>query len=106
MVYEVLSFCFRFVSYHLNLLDSRPLHLAAAQKHMTDVLVILLKHGADVNAYNDDRLTPVFFATSNDNQFGAKILLQHGTLFYVCIRCFRFYESQSVLKKVCICIKV
>jgi len=55
-----------------------PVHLAASQQHMTEVLELLLSQGADVNALNDDRCTPLFFATRSNNYYGAKVLLDNG----------------------------
>ena len=45
---------------------------------MTEVLHLLIQKEANVNAFNEDRLTPLFFATKNNNLYGAKVLLQNG----------------------------
>ena len=44
----------------------------------TDVLELLLAHGADLDAPNEEHATPLFFACQCNNQFAASILLSHN----------------------------
>ena len=59
--------------------------MAATQQHMTGVLELLLAQGSDVNAMNDDRCTPLFFATRSNNYYGAKVLLQNGMIILIVV---------------------
>ena len=50
---------------------------------MTGVLELLLTQGSDVDVLNDDRCTPLFFATRSNNYYGAKVLLENGMLVVI-----------------------
>ncbi|CAH1786443.1 unnamed protein product [Owenia fusiformis] len=54
------------------------LHYAASMSGNTDVLDLLLDYGADIDGYNDDLSTPLFFATQTNNQFAASVLVERG----------------------------
>lgn len=56
----------------------RALHFAAMIPGNTDVLELLLSHGADINATNADNSTPLFFSCQSDNMFSAGVLIAHG----------------------------
>lgn len=63
-----------------------PLILAAANeteenKHMQmQTLALLLKHGADINAYSKTGITPVFVACKNGKESIVTYLLAHGSI--------------------------
>lgn len=44
----------------------------------SDILDLLLSYGAEVDAFNEDGNTPLFFATQSDNQYSASALIDHG----------------------------
>ena len=44
----------------------------------TDVLEVMLQHGADFDAINEEGCTPLFSACQCNNQFATSILLEHG----------------------------
>lgn len=54
------------------------LHLAASLDDASDILDVLLAHGADVNSMNIDGSTPLFIATQSNNTIAACQLLEHG----------------------------
>lgn len=54
------------------------LHLAAGLSNTSDVLGLLLSHGADVDAVNDDLCSPLFYATQANNMFAGSLLITHG----------------------------
>jgi len=56
----------------------RALHFAAMMPGTTDVLELLLSHGADINAPNSEYSTPLFFSCQANNMFSASILLARG----------------------------
>ena len=56
----------------------RALHLAAGLSHASDLMALLLTHGADVDAVNDDLCTPLFYATQANNMYAASLLITHG----------------------------
>jgi ankyrin repeat protein len=55
-----------------------PLHLAALFDDRTDIATLLLDHGANVNAQNNMRATPLAFALETKNEKMAKLLLNRG----------------------------
>ena len=55
------------------------LHLAAGLSNTSDVLELLLSHGADVDAVNDDLCSPLFYATQANNMFAGSLLITHGS---------------------------
>lgn len=65
---------------HLHDKDhNTPLHLAACAKKggsKADIITLLLKHGADVNATNRYYSTPLYIAVATNNIEGAKVLLK------------------------------
>ncbi|KAJ8299500.1 hypothetical protein KUTeg_023560 [Tegillarca granosa] len=54
------------------------LHYAAGMAGSSDILDLLLSYGAEVDAFNEDGNTPLFFATQSDNQYSASALIDHG----------------------------
>ena len=56
---------------------STPLHRASARGHM-DAVRILLEHGADVTAQNEDGSTPLHWASRRGRVEVVHILLKHG----------------------------
>ncbi|KAG2459827.1 TANC1 protein, partial [Polypterus senegalus] len=56
------------------------LHLAALKSDLIEMLVILLKAGAEVNKCNNERHTPLFYAVQISNLHGADLLLRNGRL--------------------------
>jgi ankyrin repeat protein len=54
-----------------------PLHWAASSGHK-DVAELLLAHGADVNAKNNNDWTPLYYAVSGGHKDVAQLLRQHG----------------------------
>ncbi|XP_015266336.1 PREDICTED: ankyrin repeat domain-containing protein 35 isoform X2 [Gekko japonicus] len=61
----------------LNALGQSAFHLAAS-KGLTECLTILLTHGTEVNAKNDDGSTALHLATIACQPQCVKVLLQHG----------------------------
>uniref|UniRef100_A0A8C8RJ42 Ankyrin repeat domain 35 n=1 Tax=Pelusios castaneus TaxID=367368 RepID=A0A8C8RJ42_9SAUR len=61
----------------LNALGQSAFHLAAS-KGLTECLTILLSHGAEVNAKNDDGSTALHLSTIACQPQCVKVLLQHG----------------------------
>ncbi|KAL8856097.1 MAG: hypothetical protein Q9178_007292 [Gyalolechia marmorata] len=55
-----------------------PLHIAAGQGH-TDVVELLLKHGADLDATDDDGHKAFFRAVREGHAKVIKVLLEHGS---------------------------
>ncbi|XP_039618113.1 serine/threonine-protein phosphatase 6 regulatory ankyrin repeat subunit B-like [Polypterus senegalus] len=53
------------------------LHLAALKSDLIEMLVILLKAGAEVNKCNNERHTPLFYAVQISNLHGADLLLRN-----------------------------
>ncbi|XP_072839893.2 ankyrin repeat domain-containing protein 35 isoform X1 [Pogona vitticeps] len=60
-----------------NALGQTAFHLAAS-KGLTECLTVLLNHGADANAKNDDGSTALHLATISCQPQCVKVLLQHG----------------------------
>lgn len=56
---------------------STPLHLAAAGGHL-DVVKLLLEHGADINAMDRGRSTPLIAALRNKHRELADFLMSKG----------------------------
>lgn len=54
------------------------LHFAAMIPGNTDVLELLLSHGADINASNSENSTPLFFSCQSNNTFAASVLIASG----------------------------
>ena len=54
-----------------------PLHVASARGHM-QVLILLLKLGADVNVRNPDELSPLHLAAYSGNAHAVSLLLDWG----------------------------
>jgi len=54
-----------------------PLHTAAKRGH-ANIVRLLLRHGADCNAQDEDGLTPLMHATIGDSEEVAGLLLPHG----------------------------
>ncbi len=55
-----------------------PLHDQARTYEKADVLRLLIQHGADVNARNKTRSTPLHLASSNSSIDDVRLLIQHG----------------------------
>lgn len=51
------------------------LHYAASLSGEADILELLLRYDANVDALNDDGETPLFFATKSNNKFAASTLI-------------------------------
>ena len=82
---------FRSVSEYINAQDAKgktPLHLASAGPHplfpnvallsLPNVARLLLEHGADVNARENDRFTPLHAAAQNGTVEVVRVLLEYG----------------------------
>lgn len=54
------------------------LHFAAMIPGTTDVLELLLSHGADIDALNAEHSTPLFFSCQANNMFSASVLISNG----------------------------
>jgi ankyrin repeat protein len=54
-----------------------PLHVASRHGYM-DVTQLLLKHGADTEAQDDDKCTPLLLASRRECVEVARVLLKHG----------------------------
>ena len=57
--------------------DGTPLH-AAALAGNTEIVALLIKHGADVNVAKKDGWTPLKFATRSKRAEVVEILRKHG----------------------------
>lgn len=57
------------------LLFCSSLHYAASLSGEADILELLLRYDANVDALNDDGETPLFFATKSNNKFAASTLI-------------------------------
>jgi ankyrin repeat protein len=60
-----------------NDLRIAPIHAAAANDNLT-LLAALLRHGAEVNARQQDDFTPLHTAADHGNAVMAQLLLEHG----------------------------
>lgn len=58
-----------------TLLFCSSLHYAASLSGEADILELLLRYDANVDALNDDGETPLFFATKSNNKFAASTLI-------------------------------
>lgn len=58
-----------------TLLFWSSLHYAASLSGEADILELLLRYDANVDALNDDGETPLFFATKSNNKFAASTLI-------------------------------
>lgn len=56
----------------------RALHYAAGLSGPSDVLEILVAHGAEIDVVNNEGCTPLFFATQSNNKFAACVLISQG----------------------------
>ncbi|GFO50623.1 ankyrin-3 [Plakobranchus ocellatus] len=54
------------------------LHYAASLSGPTDILELLLLHGADVDVLNSEGSSPLMFACQANNQFAASVLIAEG----------------------------
>ncbi|GFS25893.1 ankyrin-3 [Elysia marginata] len=54
------------------------LHYAASLSGPTDILELLLMHGADVDILNSEGSSPLMFACQANNQFAASVLIGEG----------------------------
>ena len=54
------------------------LHYAASLSGPTDILELLLIHGADVDILNSEGSSPLMFACQANNQFAASVLIAEG----------------------------
>ena len=61
----------------------------------TDVLELLLSHGADIDAPNADYSTPLFFSCQSGNMFSASVLLARGADF-------RIRNNKGTYHQVCV----
>jgi ankyrin repeat protein len=65
-----------------------PLHLAS-RRHDSNIVALLLKFGANVDAHNDDNMTPLLLALGQDTFYdgggtaAAQLLLDHGASVHV-----------------------
>ena len=57
--------------------ESTPLHLASDKGH-SEVVRVLLEHGADVEAQNEDKLTPLHRASRSGRGQVVRVLLEQG----------------------------
>jgi ankyrin repeat protein len=57
--------------------ESTPLHQASDKGHV-EVVRVLLEHGADVTAQNEDELTPLHRASRSGREEIVRVLLEHG----------------------------
>ena len=57
--------------------DGLPLHFAALQNNK-DVVGLLLKHTADVNAKSKDGKTALYVAAQKENEDVMEVFRQHG----------------------------
>lgn len=55
--------------------NNSSLHYAASLSGEADILELLLRYDANVDALNDDGETPLFFATKSNNKFAASTLI-------------------------------
>lgn len=76
--------------------DCRALHFAAMIPGTTDVLELLLSHGADIDAPNSDYSTPLFFSCQSGNMFSASVLLARGADF-------RIRNNKGILSLIFLC---
>ncbi|XP_070548778.1 GA-binding protein subunit beta-1-like [Ptychodera flava] len=63
--------------YFRGLYESTALHAASKGGH-ADVAEVLIKHGADVNAKNDDESTALHEASKGGHADVAEVLIKHG----------------------------
>lgn len=57
--------------------DCTPLMEAASAGHV-DIIELLFKHGADVNAQSSTGNTPLMYACAGGHEKAVKLLLDHG----------------------------
>jgi len=73
-------------SVHLrNKNGQTPLHLAV-QRHLSDVVTLLIKSGSDVDAPDNDNITPLLYTpqlSDRDAAAAAQLLLEHGASVHV-----------------------
>ena len=69
-----------------------PLHVASRLGHV-DIVRLLLEHGADAQAQDDDKRTPLLLASLNGHLEAARVLLEHGANTEV-----RYFRKQTQAK--------
>ncbi|KAH9987290.1 ankyrin repeat-containing domain protein [Russula compacta] len=66
-----------------NMLGDTPLHLASWGGYPDVVARLLLEHGADVEAEDNEHATPLLEAARNGKLEVARVLLEHGAVVHV-----------------------